>query len=105
MASAGGVLLLVGVPSKSEEGRELVMEEGAEGDLAVAVSTSCGDFEATLTGTGSHQVYVPIGVGEEGELPAECVVEFQPNFYLVSMDTLERRTIALEGVSWAGAGG
>lgn len=101
MASAGSVLLIVGVPSKNEEGRELVMENEGDTELAVTVSTACGGYSTTITGTGSHEITVPIAAGEEGEVPAECVLEFQPNFHLVSMDTLERRTIALEGLSWA----
>ena len=48
---------------------------------------------------------MPIGVEEDGEPPAVCTVRFRPNFYLVSMETLERRAIALEGLSWAGTGG
>lgn len=97
----GEVLLLVGVPTGESKVEDLVLEEGAS-EQSVRIVSSCGDFEATIAGPGSHRVVVPIGEGEDGTVPEECEISFESNFYVISLETLERRTIALENLAWNG---
>jgi hypothetical protein len=96
--SPGTLWVTVGIPDAQRSGEELVLDQGATGP-AVEVSTECGGFAARIEGVGSHAFPIPIGPGADGTLPAECEIRFQPNFYLVW--TLERKTIALESVSWS----
>jgi hypothetical protein len=95
---AGHVWMSVGIPVADERTEELILDEG-ETTPAVDVATTCSDFTVRLEGQGSHSISVP--VGGEGELPAECEVSFDSNFYLIELDTLGRRTVALENISWA----
>jgi len=98
----GAVLLLVGIPTGESKVEDLVLAEGASGEQSVRIASSCGDFEATISGAGSHRVVVPVGAGEDGAAPAECEISFESNYYVISLETLERRTIALENLAWNG---
>ncbi len=91
----GTLWLQVGIPAEAAEGKVLVLAEGA-GEPAVTVRSDCGAFEATLSGPGSHEVEIRMEPGE----PAECVVAFEPNFYLESKVTLDRDSVALENLAW-----
>lgn len=101
----GTLLMLVGIPSGQSKVEDLVLDDGAS-SAAVRITSSCGDFEARLEGGGSHSLEVPVTADPDGVLPGECEISFETNFYLVSLETLARRTIALENLAWsAGAAG
>ena len=68
----------------------------------VLVASDCGQMEMSLAGFGYHQVEVPIVGDEEGQLPEECEIRFDPNFERVRLDTLERRSFVLEVIAWSG---
>ncbi len=61
---------------------------------------SCGDVEVRLTGPGSQDVLLPLAAEV-----STCTVEIEPDFYLLKLDTLERRTLSLEVLAWAPAAG
>jgi hypothetical protein len=94
----GTVWMAVGIPIADERTEELILDEGAD-TPTVDVTTTCSGFTAQIAGRGSHPIEVPVEAGDEG-LPAECEISFDANFYLVSLDTLSRRTVALENLSW-----
>lgn len=102
IGGAGHVWMSVGIPVADDRTEELILDDG-ETTPAVDVSTTCSDFTAHLEGQGSHSISIPVGTAGE-ELPAECEVSFDSNFYLIELDTLGRRTVALENLSWASAG-
>jgi len=99
LRSPGTVWMAVGLPVADQRTEELILDEGATVPT-VEITTTCSDFTTRLEGIGSHPVTIPV-TGAEGQLPAECEVSFDANFYLVSLDTLARRTVALENLSWS----
>jgi hypothetical protein len=102
ITAPGTVRLLVGIPSDEAIAQELVME-GEASEPAVTIGSSCGDAQVTVTGNGSHWVEIPIEAGEDGAVPPECELSIDANYYLLSLESLERRTAALESVSWSPA--
>ena len=92
---AGSLRLLVGIPSPGE-GQELVQKEDTT-QPAVVVSSTCGEVDVELNGSGSHAVDLAIEPSAEG---GDCEVSFTANYYLLSLDDMSRRTLALENLSW-----
>lgn len=99
IASPGSVWLLVGIPQGATDVEDLVKEDG-EAELAVRVTSTCGGFDVTLAGAGTQELEFPIAADAEGALPEACDLVFDANFYLISLDTMVRRTVALENLSW-----
>jgi len=95
----GHLWMSVGIPVPDERTEELVLDEG-ETTPMVDVATTCSDFTQRLEGRGGHSISIAVG-GGAGELPAECEVSFDSNFYLIELDTLGRRTVALENLAWS----
>ena len=86
----------MGIP-RGDGAQELIVED--ESDVpAVHLATTCGDYEAAVSGPGSHVVEVPVVVSSEENA---CDISFASNFYLLSKDNLSRRTLALEDLSWS----
>jgi hypothetical protein len=97
----GSLWMAVRIPALEPDVEELNLEEGAE-QPAVLVASSCGGAEIGVSGFGTHEIEVSLG--EEGsEPPDECEVTIKPNFYLLKLDTLVRRSVALDLLSWAPA--
>lgn len=102
ITAPGTVRLLVGIPSDEAIAQEVVLE-GEAGEPATTIGSSCGDSQVTVAGSGSHWVEIPIGADVDGVMPSECEISIDSNFYLLSLESLERRTVALESVAWAPA--
>ena len=51
-----------------------------------------------ITTTG---VEVAVRADAEGQVPTECEITLQPNFQIVEVDTLTRRSVGLEVLSWS----
>ncbi len=102
MSTPGSLWMAVRIPVLEAEIEELNLEEGAE-QPGVMITSSCGGAEIGVSGFGTHEIEVPLG--EEGaEPPDECEVAIKPNFYLLKLDTLVRRSVALDILSWSPAG-
>jgi hypothetical protein len=99
LRSPGAVWMAVGVPVADQRTEELILDEGAT-TPTVEITPTCSDYSTRLEGIGSHPVTIPV-TAAAGELSTECEVAFDANFYLVSLDTLARRTVALENLSWS----
>lgn len=89
----GFVWLVIRVPPTDLPGVQLVLEEGAT-TAAVTISSSCDDMKVSLTGPGVHAVEMPVPAGEG------CQVWLRPTFYLVMESSFERRSLALETLTW-----
>ena len=92
-----GELWLRLMVASPDERQELVLGEGASQPGAL-VRTDCGEVEARLAGFGSHDLVLPITPGGEAEA---CSVDVTPNFYLLQLDSGERRTVSLDGLAWS----
>lgn len=77
--------------------QQLVLSEGATQQGAV-LRSGCGGVEASISGPGRHEVELRL------EAPADpaqrCTVAVQPSFYLLGLDSLERRALSLEVLAW-----
>ncbi len=96
LEGSGQVLLRLLLPTAGDR-QELVITEGASQQEAV-VRSACGDVEVRLAGPGSHDVVLPIAPGDDGD---SCVVEITPNFYLLELESAERRAVSLEVLAWS----
>ena len=93
---AGEIWMRLMLPAPDSQ-QQLVLAEGAA-QQGTRVRTDCGDVEVRLAGTGSHDIVLPIEpVGDEDS----CTIEIEPNFYLLGLDSGERRTVSLDGLAWA----
>ena len=92
---AGELWLRLMLPTAGSR-QQLVLGEGAA-QQGTTVRTACGDVEVHLTGTGSHDILLPMTPADDGS----CTVEIEPNFYLLELEAGERRTLSLDGLAWA----
>lgn len=99
--SEGSVWMRLRLPDPASEVEELVLMEG-ETEPMVRVGGTCNAEEFTVAGLGFHEVEVPVQATEQEQLPSECEILLQPNFHILEVDTLDRRSLALEILSWSG---
>lgn len=83
--------------ASADDRQELVLAEDASQPGAL-VRSGCGGVEVRLAGAGSHDVVLPVTPSAEDE---SCAVEVTPNFYLLQLDSGERRSVSLDGLAWA----
>ena len=103
LTRAGSLWLLVGVPTGEGEDLEIVLDEGADRQI-VTLTSGCDGSVASITGSGSHDVAIPVTAGPGGALPEECEISIEANYYLTSTKDGSRRTVALESLSWLSVG-
>ena len=91
-ASAGTLWLDLRLPQATTD-RQLVLDEGAS-EPVLQVTSECGDFATSATGSGNHRLSVP--------LPAEtaCILRFEANFRLLDTKNLRDAVFLLEQVGW-----
>jgi hypothetical protein len=97
LVGRGEVWLLARIPSIEPDAVDLDLDEGAEAPV-VEVSSSCGEQQIAISGTGTHSIRLPIGSQET--LPEECEILFRPNFQMVERSSLARRSMVLEVLTW-----
>lgn len=91
----GRVWLVLSIPQPSVAGP---LNVAGGGQPTVRIEGSCGDFEASLSGPGVHEVEMPL---VEPPKSGQCRMELKPNF---SFGT-PSRSVALENAAWAPDGG
>lgn len=101
----GALRLTLGIPEGGGALQEPVLDEGAV-EQTVSVATTCGDAEVRVSGPGSHSFELPIALpsasdADESAARNDCEVSLSANYYLLSQEGDERRTVALEGLSWS----
>ncbi len=97
---AGKVWMMINLPNRQEGSEELILENGAKEPM-VQVGNSCGESEVTLAGLGLHEIELAMAPGPEGQAPEECEITFRPNFQVLALDTMARRSISLEVLAWS----
>lgn len=102
LSEAGSLRVTLGIPEGGGPLEAPVLEEGAV-EQTVSVTTSCGDAAVEVSGPGSHTLVLPVALPDADAEAADCEVRFSANYYLQSSEGDERRTLALEGLSWSGA--
>ncbi|MGH9362086.1 MAG: hypothetical protein ACRD2T_09225 [Thermoanaerobaculia bacterium] len=91
----GELSIVLRIPEAKGAGERLVLEPGVAAP-GVVVSGSCGGEEIGITGSGQHQVRLPV---EAEAVP--CDVRFDGNFHLENPASPHHRVVALEGLAWA----
>ena len=87
--------------SQAEVGREeLTLNEG-ESEPGLSIGGTCGGEVISVQGYGKHPIEVAVRADAEGQVPTECEITLQPNFQIVEVDTLTRRSVGLEVLSWS----
>ena len=79
---------------------EMSLLEG-ESEPQVALTSTCGGEETTVSGFGVHEMQVRVEANAEGLLPEECEIVLRPNFQIVEVDTLARRSVGLQILTWS----
>ncbi len=102
----GTIWLRIGIPSGEGEMQELVLQPGHDTPTA-EIGSECLQSPVRIAGSGSHTARLEIDPGdpageEEAETEGACEIRFTSNFELLSRDSRERRSIALETIAWAG---
>lgn len=97
--AAGAVWLSLRLSEPRESVEELSMIETG-GVPGFSLASTCGGDEQVASGYGLHQFLVPVTGGGDGALPAECEITIRPNFQIVEVNTLTRRSVGLEILSW-----
>jgi len=79
---------------------EMSLLEG-ESEPQVVLTDTCAGEEMTVSGYGAHGLQVRVEANEEGLLPEECEIVVRPNFQIVEIDTLARRSVGLQILTWS----
>lgn len=91
----GHVWLVLRIPPPEVAG-PLNVQGG--GQPAVRIEGNCGDFEASLSGPGIHEVEMPL---VEPPKSGQCRLELKPNFSF----GMPPRSVSLENAAWSPDGG
>lgn len=101
ITTPGKAWMVIRIPASAPPTEEIRLEGGSN-TPAVLVSGSCGNVETNLTGSGYHEVELPVETVPQGGV---CDVVLRPNFRYVVAGLAEERSASLENIAWApGAG-
>lgn len=81
------------------EGVRIVLEEG-ELAAGLVVSSPCAEESVTVEGAGERTAVLLLRAGE----PGTCTVRTDATFVAIDLDTLARRSVLLERLTWDPAG-
>ena len=95
----GAVWLSLRLSEPSPSIEELSFMEG-ESEPGFSLRSTCGGEDHQAVGWGEHQIIVPVPADETGSVPEECEIFIRPNFQIVEVNTLTRRSVGLEVLSW-----
>lgn len=94
----GALELVVGlrIPDPGRIPLRLVLDEGAE-EAMVRIASGCAEKTVSLSGSGLHDVKLRL----RPESPeTSCTVTLETNFLLLDVDSLEKRSVSLERLTW-----
>jgi hypothetical protein len=101
ITAPGTAWLVVRIPEPSSVETIEMQGDSGSNSPAVLVKGSCGNVEVNLTGSGSHEVEIPVETIPEG---GACDVVLKPNFRLNEMGSAVQRSASLESIAWAPSG-
>ena len=97
--AAGTVWMQLQISRPLADVEELSLHEG-ETETRVDLTSSCGGEEISVSGFGVHEMEVVVQADETGTLPEECEIVLRPNYQVIEVDTLSRRSVGLRILSW-----
>jgi hypothetical protein len=109
----GSVWLTLRIPLGDGGNEKVVFHDPATTTPAVVVRGTCGSVETGISGSGPHEVEMPVGAaaaagassqGAAGAGGGGCRISLVPNFHIVSPASPEPYSVALQVLSWAPAG-
>jgi len=89
----GSIWLVLRIP-EPQAADNLTVNDGS-GVPAVRIEGSCGDYEASISGPGLHEVEMPVADPPKNGM---CRLTLQPNF---QFGQGEARSVSLENASWS----
>jgi hypothetical protein len=94
----GTLWLSFRIPPGDGASEKLTLHDSAANSPAAVVRDTCGNVETGISGTGRHDVEMPVdGPGAGGV----CVITLTPNFHIVTTNHPEKtRSVALDNVAW-----
>ena len=98
--AAGMMWMQLDLSEALPQAEELTLMEG-ETEPRVDVASTCDGQEVSLSGYGTHELEIRVDADEAGSLPEECEITLRPNFQIVEVDTLARRSVGLQILSWS----
>ena len=98
--AAGAIWMSLRLSQPRASVEELTLMEGAT-EPGFTLTSTCGGGDHSASGYGVHHVIVPVTADDSGALPEECEISIRPNFQIVEINTLTRRSVGLEVLSWA----
>ncbi len=106
----GAVWLTLRIPLGDGANEKVVFHDPAASTPTVVVRGTCGSVETAISGTGPHDVEMPVGAGAAAQAagapaPAgSCRISLVPNFHILSPASPEPYSVALQVLAWAPAG-
>lgn len=71
---------------------------------AFLLRSDCSDVEMWTSGSGTHEIEIPVSPPETGD--GECRITLEPNYRVVDVSTLTERVLTLDILAWRpGEGG
>ena len=98
---SGTVWMQLHISEAIEGVEEMSFLEG-ETEARVDLTSTCDGAELSLSGFGTHEARIQVTTTEEGLLPEECEIVLRPNYQIVEVDTLSRRSVGLQILTWMG---
>lgn len=86
--------------SKALAGVEEMSFLEGETEARVDLTSTCDGAAATFSGFGVHEAQVRVAATDDGALASECEIVLRPNYQIVEIDTLSRRSVGLQILSW-----
>jgi hypothetical protein len=105
----GSVWLTLRIPLGDGANEKVVFHDPAATSPAVVVRGTCGSVETGISGSGPHEVEMPVAAAEAAGTSAAggagggCRISLVPNFHIVSPASPEPYSVALQVLSWAPA--
>lgn len=97
----GALWMVLRIPPVDAANERLELEGEATLPSVRVLAPSCGGFEMSVSGPGTHEIEVPVEVAAQN---GACPIRLNSNFAIVSAVTGQRRSVSLENAAWeAGA--
>jgi len=98
--AAGRVGLWMEISEAIAQVEEMSLLEG-ETEPRIDITSTCGGQEDSVAGYGVHEIQVTVLATEDGSLPEECEIVLRPNYQVVEVATLARRSVGLQILTWS----